>query len=63
MSRKISLYLNDILKSCRKIMTYTEGMTYEAFLQDDRTYEAVLLNLFPVAHRHSLLKIRSIYSL
>ena len=45
MSRKISLYLNDILKSCRKIMTYTEGMTYEAFLQDDRTYEAVLLNL------------------
>jgi uncharacterized protein with HEPN domain len=44
-------------------MTYTEGMTYEAFLQDDRTYEAVLLNLFPVAHRHSLLKIRSIYSL
>ena len=31
MSRKISLYLNDILKSCRKIMTYTEGMAYEVF--------------------------------
>jgi uncharacterized protein with HEPN domain len=45
MSRKISLYLNDILKSCGKITTYTQEMTYEAFLEDDRTYEAVLLNL------------------
>ena len=45
MSRKISPYLNDILKSYRKIMTYPEGMAYEVFLQDDRTYEAVLLNL------------------
>ncbi len=45
MSRKISLYLNDILKSCGKITTYTQEMNYEAFLEDDRTYEAVLLNL------------------
>jgi uncharacterized protein with HEPN domain len=45
MSRKISLYLNDILKSCGKITSYTQEMTYEAFLEDDRTYEAVLLNL------------------
>ena len=45
MSRKISLYLNDILKSCVKITTYTHEMTYEDFLEDERTYEAVLLNL------------------
>jgi uncharacterized protein with HEPN domain len=44
-SRNIRLYLEDITESCTKILNYTSGMDFEALLADDRTYDAVLLNL------------------
>ncbi|MCS6964323.1 MAG: DUF86 domain-containing protein [Thermoflexus sp.] len=37
--------LNDILEAIRRIRTYTSGMTFEAFLEDTRTQDAVARNL------------------
>lgn len=45
MSRSIRLYLEDILTSCAKVKRYTQGMTFEDFQGDDRTYDAVVRNL------------------
>ena len=39
------LYIDDILTCCRKIRTYTDGMTREQFTADDKTYDAVVRNL------------------
>lgn len=45
MSRSIRLYLEDIDKSCTKILKYVKGMTFQEFLDDERTYDAVIRNL------------------
>ncbi len=45
MSRSIRLYLEDILTSGAKVKRYTQGMTFEDFQIDDRTYDAVVRNL------------------
>lgn len=45
MSRSIHLYLEDILTAGTKIRRYTQGMSFEAFQSDERTYDAVLRNL------------------
>ncbi|MCT7949769.1 DUF86 domain-containing protein [Ancylothrix sp. C2] len=45
MSRSMRLYLEDILTSCAKVKRYTEGMTFEDFQRDERTYDAVVRNL------------------
>ena len=45
MSRDVRLYLEDIQLSCQKIIRYTAGMSFDAFLQDERTYDAVIRNL------------------
>lgn len=45
MSRDWSLYIDDILACCRKIRTYTAGMTREQFAADEKTYDAVVRNL------------------
>ena len=45
MSRSLRLYLEDILSSSAKILRYTEGMTFEDFIRDERTYDAVVRNL------------------
>jgi uncharacterized protein with HEPN domain len=37
--------LQDIDESCQKILRYTEGIEFDDFIADDRTYDAVLLNL------------------
>ncbi len=39
------LYADDILQSCEKIRRYVAGMTYEAFVADERTRDAVIRNL------------------
>ena len=44
MSRSIRLYLDDILTSGAKVRRYTQGMTFEDFQADDRTYDAVVRN-------------------
>lgn len=45
MSRDLQLYLTDILMACEKILRYTRGMDFEAFIADDRTFDAVVRNL------------------
>ena len=39
------LYADDILEACEKIRQYIDGMTYQGFLEDARTRDAVLRNL------------------
>ncbi|MDJ0845597.1 HepT-like ribonuclease domain-containing protein [Crocosphaera sp.] len=45
MSRSIRLYLEDIMVSGNKILSYTQAMTYEDFIADQKTYDAVIMNL------------------
>jgi len=45
MSRDPTLYLQDIQESCRKIRSYTDGMTFATFAADARTIDAVARNL------------------
>ena len=42
MSRDWRLYLDDIVEFAERALRYTEGMTYEQFLADTRTYDATL---------------------
>ena len=45
MSKRIpTLLIADILESCHKILQYTEGLTYDDFLKDSRTIDAVIRN-------------------
>ncbi len=45
MSRELQLYLADILVACEKVLRYTDGMEFEQFVADDRTFDAVIRNL------------------
>lgn len=45
MSRSIRLYLDDMIKSCDKILKYTQGLTFEEFVANDLVYDAVIRNL------------------
>ncbi len=45
MSRDLRLYLTDILIAGEKVLRYTEGMKFENFVADDRTFDAVIRNL------------------
>lgn len=39
------LLIKDILKCCNKITKYTKGLKIKEFIEDDKTYDAVLRNL------------------
>ncbi|MCS7301720.1 MAG: DUF86 domain-containing protein [Fimbriimonadales bacterium] len=43
--RESKLFLQDILESIEKIENYVQGLTYEQFVQDNKTFDAVLRNL------------------
>ncbi len=45
MSRDAGMYLEDILRSCEKILEYVKGLTRDEFVRDTRTYDAVIRNL------------------
>lgn len=45
MSRSLQLYLADIVVACEKVLRYTDGMSFEQFVADDRTLDAVVRNL------------------
>ena len=45
MPRDCRIYLEDILDATRKIRAYTKGLSKTAFLQDDKTFDAVVRNL------------------
>jgi len=45
MSRDYKLYLDDIIDSSHQVLEYTAGYTYDSFVSDRKTYDAVLRNL------------------
>jgi uncharacterized protein with HEPN domain len=45
MSRDYRLYLDDIAVSCAKVLRYTAGLTFEAFIANEMVYDAVVRNL------------------
>jgi uncharacterized protein with HEPN domain len=45
MSRDYLLYLEDMQASCKKLLRYTEGLDFDQFVADERTYDAVIFNL------------------
>ena len=44
MLRNVRLYL-DIVTSCVKVLKYIQGMTFAAFIADERTFDTVIRNL------------------
>jgi uncharacterized protein with HEPN domain len=42
--RSPQLLLEDIIASADKILSYTNGLTYEQFLEDEKTVDAVIRN-------------------
>lgn len=45
MSRDVRLYLDDIQASCEKILRYSQGLNFEQFVSDEKTFDAVVRNL------------------
>jgi uncharacterized protein with HEPN domain len=45
MSRDRRLYADDIVEACGKIRRFVQGMSYDAFVTDERTQDAVIRNL------------------
>ncbi len=43
--REFKLYLLDIRESIRKIYTYLAGMTFDQFVADAKTFDAVVRNM------------------
>ncbi len=43
--RRDSDYLNDIQEAIHRILTYTAGLTYQQFMGDIKTQDAVVRNL------------------
>jgi uncharacterized protein with HEPN domain len=44
-SRDWLVYVDDIVECSRRVLEYTRGMSFEEFVADTRTYDAVLRNL------------------
>ena len=44
-SRDWRLYADDIIEACGKIRRFTAGMSFESFVNDERTCDAVIRNL------------------
>ena len=44
-SRDWFLYLEDIETGCKKVIRYTDGFSFDEFLLDEKTFDAVLRNL------------------
>ena len=44
-NREITLLLNDMLEAIKNIQEYTQGMSYDSFLADKKTRDAVYHNL------------------
>jgi uncharacterized protein with HEPN domain len=44
-NRDWRLYAEDIIEACGKVRRYIAGMTYEGFVADERTRDAVMWNI------------------
>jgi uncharacterized protein with HEPN domain len=45
MSRDYRPFLDDIRRACEKTVRYSAGQTFEEFVADEKTFDAVLRNL------------------
>ena len=45
MSREYRVFLTDMRKACEKVVAYTQQVTREQFLSDEKTFDAVLRNV------------------
>jgi uncharacterized protein with HEPN domain len=45
MSRDYKVYLDDMLTAIDKIAAFTEGLSEEQFIEDSKTFDAVIRNL------------------
>ena len=45
MSREESVYLQDIVASCDKVLRFTKNLHLPDLIQDEKTYDAVVRNL------------------
>ena len=43
-NREIQLLLEDIHEACQKILSYTSGMSFDDFVSDNKTIDAVVRN-------------------
>jgi uncharacterized protein with HEPN domain len=61
MSRDYRFYLEDIGESCQKVLRYTRGLALEQFVNDEKTFDAVVRNLEIIgeAAKHVPLQVRS----
>ena len=48
MSRDHRLFLDDMVASCEKALSYTQGLTLDQFLADEIVGDAVLMNLLVI---------------
>jgi uncharacterized protein with HEPN domain len=63
MSRDYRLYLDDIRESCEKVLRYVGGLTFDQFVQDEKTFDAIVRNLEIIgeAAKHIPSEMRSRY--
>ena len=63
MSRDYRLYLDDTRESCEKVLRYVRGLTFDQFMHDEKTFDAVVRNLEVIgeATKHIPLDVRSRY--
>ena len=45
MPREFILYIDDMIKACRKIIRYTDKLSFEQFRHEEMIYDAALRNL------------------
>lgn len=64
MSRDARLYLDDIRESCEKIMCYAQGLNFDQFVEDEKTFDAIARNLGIIgeAAQHIPLEVRERYT-
>lgn len=53
--RNVRLLLEDMLDACHKIFQYTASMNYDGFVDDTRTFDAVIRNFEIIGEAASLL--------
>ena len=49
------LYLDDIIQACNKIINYTDNISHDDFIKDDKTIDAVVRNLIIIGEAARLI--------
>ena len=45
MPRNLTVYINDMVSACEKIVSYVDGYDFQKFCSDEKTLDAVVRNL------------------